>query len=378
MARKKESSAQLTTRALNRALLARQMLLEREKIATVAAIERLVGLQAQIPRPPFMGLWTRVKGFTAADLHGQLHAKRVVRATAMRATIHLLSTTDFLAFRSVLADMLVKGAGTIVGKQITDVDLDRVYSTGRDFFGVQPVTFDAFRKHLEKAHPGWDVRGMAYAVRMGVPLVMVPTDVSWGFAGNAGFMLAERWLGQKIPTDATALEEMVLRYLAAFGPATPADFQTWSAIRGARPVFDKLRPKLVTFRDERNRELFDLPRAPRPDEDTPAPVRFLPEYDNTLLSHDDRTRIATDEHRKSVTLKNLQVLGTFLIDGFVAGIWRIDRDRKAVELKLKPFIPIPKKAMPALEEEGESLLEFLEPEATARSVRAASKSDKLS
>ena len=198
---------------------------------------------------------------------------------------------------------------------------------------------------------------MAYTVRMGVPLVMVPTEVTWGFAGNAGFVLAEKWLGEKIPTSATALEEMVLRYLAAFGPATPADFQTWSALRDARDAFDKLRPRLATFTDERRRELFDLPGAPRPDEDTPAPVRFLPEYDNILLSHADRTRIATDEHRTSVVRNNLQVIGTFLIDGFVAGIWRIERAKQAAELKLMPFIGIPKKSMPALEAEGGLLLE---------------------
>jgi len=365
----------LSKRALNRALLARQMLLERERVPVVATVERLVGMQAQIPRPPFMGLWTRLEGFRREDLLEPLHDKELIRATAMRGTIHLMSTKDFLAFRPVLAEMLVKGASGIAGKNMPKLDIETVYQLGRDFF-ASPAPFDDFRKFLEKEHPQHGVpaiRAMAYTVRMGVPLAMVPTDVTWGFPGNAGFMLAEKWLGRKIPVTATALEELVLRYLAAFGPATAADFQTWSALRGTQNTFEKLRPRLVTFTDERRRELFDLPKAPRPDEDTPAPVRFLPEYDNTLLAHADRTRIATDEHRTSVVSNNLQVIGTFLIDGFVAGIWRIDRARKSVELKLKPFVKIPKKALPALEEEGESLLEFLEPDASSRSVVATPK-----
>jgi len=365
----------LSTRALNRALLARQMLLERKKTGVVAAVEQLVGMQAQIPRPPFRGLWTRVQGFRREDLLKSLHDKRLVRATAMRGTIHLMSTKDFLTFRPVLAEMLAKAANSVVGRNMPPLDVDAVCKLGRAFFG-SPAPFDDFREFLEKEHSEYattTVRAMAYTVRMGVPLVMVPTDVTWGFPGNAGFLLAEKWLGQKIPTDATSLEELVLRYLAAFGPATPADFQTWSALRTSREVFEKLRPKLVTFTDERRHELFDLAEAPRPPEDTPAPIRFLPEYDNALLAHADRTRIATDEHRTSVVLNNLQVIGTFLIDGFVAGIWRIERAKQAAELLLKPFIRIPKKAMPALEEEGASLLEFLEPEATIRSVRATMK-----
>jgi hypothetical protein len=365
----RSSQTVLSKRQLNRALLARQMLLKREKISAVAAVERLVGMQAQVPRPPFMGLWTRLEKFEAEALHKPLRERKVVRATAMRGTIHLMSTTDFLAFRPVLAEMLVKGATTIVGKQMANVDLERVYRTGREFFGTQSATFDDFRKHLEEVHPDWDVRGMAYTVRMGIPLVMVPADVNWGFPGNAGFMLAEKWLGQKIPTEATALEEMVLRYLAAFGPATPADFQTWSAIRGARPVFETLRPKLLTFGDERKRELFDLPKAPRPDADTPAPVRFLPEYDNALLAHDDRTRIVADEHRAGVFLKNLQVVGTFLVDGFVAGTWKVERKKKDAALALSPFGPIPKRAVAELENQGESLLAFLEDDSANRSVR---------
>ncbi|HEU4994543.1 MAG TPA: winged helix DNA-binding domain-containing protein [Gemmatimonadaceae bacterium] len=363
-----KTSETLTTRQLNRALLARQMLLERERMSSVAAVERIAGMQAQVPRPPFMGLWTRLENFTADQLLKALNDKKIVRATAMRGTIHLLSTKDFIAFRPVLAEMLRRGAAGILGKRMEDADLQVICATGRAFFGKQPSTFEEFREHLETAHPDWDVRAMAYTVRMHVPLVMVPSGGTWGFPASAGFTLADKWLGKPIPEMSTKLEALVLRYLAAFGPATPADAQTWSAIQGLRPTFEKLRPKLAVFRDERNRELFDLPDAPRPDEDEPAPVRFLPEFDNALLAHDDRTRIIDTAHRPRVFLKNLQVLGTVLVDGFVAGTWRVERKKKSAALNVEMFGATPKPTAAAIEAEGEQLLAFLEPEAAERSV----------
>jgi hypothetical protein len=354
---------------LNRALLARQMLLERERISTTAAIERLIGMQAQIPRPPFVGLWTRLQRFERENLLRLLREKKAVRATAMRGTIHLMTTKDFLSLRPVLAPMLVGGANAIVGKRMSDVDLGALIEKGRAFFGKSAAPFDDFRKLLEKESPGLDIRAMAYTVRMGVPLVMVPGDGVWGFPRDAGFALAEKWLGAKFPAKPMSLEAVVLRYLAAFGPATPGDAQVWSAFKTLRPVFEALRPKLVTFRDERNRELFDLPGAPRPDEDTPAAIRFLPEYDNVLLSHDDRRRIIADEHRPRIFLKNLQVLGAFLVDGLVAGAWKTERKKKDAVLKLTPFVAIPKKSVAALEEEGNELLRFLEEDTNQREVR---------
>jgi len=358
----------LTKRRLNRALLARQMLLSRETVHVTRAIERLVGMQAQVPRPPFVGLWTRIEKFQRDQLLEALRARKVVRATAMRGTIHLMSAKDFLSFRPLLSEMLVKGARTIAGKKIGKVDVAAIYATGRDFFGRAPAPFEDFRRHLESVHPKLDVRAMAYTVRMGVPLVMVPSDVTWGFPADAGFTLAESWLGAEVPETSSALQTFVLRYLAAFGPATPGDFQTWSGLRGSRETFETLRPKLVTFRDERKRELFDLPKAPRPTEDEPVPVRFLPDFDNALLGHDDRSRIIADEHRKHVFLKNLQVLGTVLVDGFVSGIWRLERKKKTSVLAVKPFASFPRRVATAVQQEGESLLTFLEPDAVARSV----------
>lgn len=361
----------LSKRQLNRALLARQMLLERQKSTALALVEHLAGMQAQIPRPPFMGLWTRLHEFDREDLLRLAHDRKVVRATAMRGTIHLLTTRDFLDFRPLLAPMLEKGAHGIVGKNMGGIDLDRLQRLGREFFGKAPAPFDDFRGVVAAAYPKWDARAAAYTVRLGIPLVMVPTDTTWGWPGNAGFTLAESWLGAKAPRAQPSLERMVLRYLAAFGPATPADAQTWSAIRGLKEVFEKLRPKLVTFRDEKKRELFDVPDAPRPDPDTPAPIRYLPEFDNVLLGHADRGRIVADDDRKYVFTRNLQVVGTFLVDGFVEGTWKHEEKKKSAMLILSPFRKLTKAVSAGLEKEGLALLKFLSPGVAQNEVRFA-------
>lgn len=358
----------LTRRRMNRALLARQLLVERETVPVVTAVEKLVALQAQVPRPPFVGLWTRVRDFERQHLLDALHDRKIIRATALRGTIHMMSTKDFLAFRPLLSEMLMDGAQSIVGKHVPDIDREAIHATGRAFFGKAPAPFDDFRKHLEQTHPKGDVRALAYTVRMGVPLVMVPAEHAWGFSTNAGFTLAESWLGAKLPAKAATLSDLILRYLAAFGPATPGDFQTWSAMRGARETFELLRPQLATFRDQRKRELFDLPKAPRPDEDIAVPLRFLPDYDNALLAHGDRTRIIADADRSRVFLKNLTVLGTVLVDGFAAATWKVERKKNAATLAVQPFAAMAKKVVAEVQREGEALLEFLEPDAAEASV----------
>jgi hypothetical protein len=236
------------------------------------------------------------------------------------------------------------------------------YAVGRAFFATA-APFDDFRKHLESRKGIGDIRAIAYTVRLGIPLVMVPDDgAEWAFSSTAGFLNADAWLGADASNPAQ-METLVTRYLAAFGPATPGDAQTWSGIRGLRETFEALRPRLVTFRDARNRELFDLPDAPRPAGDTPAPIRFLPEFDNALLAHDDRTRIIADAHRPAVFLKNLQVRGTFLVDGFVAGTWRVERKRASATLVLTALTRLPTPVLAEIGEEGVALLLFLEPDA---------------
>jgi hypothetical protein len=365
------STPTLTSRQLNRATLARQMLLSRESVAATAAVERLAGLQAQLARPPFVGLWTRLEVFRRDDLIQPLRIRQIIRATAMRGTLHLMSAADYVALRGALQPMLAKGMQAILRERTQGLDMDALQVEARTFFGGKPATFDALRNHLKAKNPAADERAMAYAIRMHLPLVQVPTDDRWGFPSASDFALADDWLGKKVPIQEAQAHTLVRRYLAAFGPATPRDAQVWSGLQSLRAVFEELRPELVTFRDERKRELFDLPDAPRPEEDTPAPVRFLPEFDNLVLAHDDRTRVIADEHRPKVTLKNLQVRATFLVDGFVAGTWKVGRKKKTATLVLEPFGKLARKTLAELEQEGDALLRFVEEDALETGVRVA-------
>ena len=365
----------MTTRQLNRATLARQMLLARESMTATKAVTRLVAMQAQLARPPFVGLWTRLDKFTRDQLIRAVVKKDVVRATSLRGTIHLMTAVDFVAFRGAIQPGLTKGLQVILRKRLDTFDSDRVMTMARAFFGKAPATFDAFRVHLKKSFPKGDERAMAYAVRLQLPMVQVPGDATWGYDAAADFALADEWLDK----GAAGLQEegaagpqtgrLVTRYLAAYGPATIADAQTWSGLAGLKETFEALRPSLVTFRDDKKRELFDLPDAPRPGDDAAAPVRFLPEFDTLMLAHADRSRFIADAHRPKLTSKNLQVAAVFLVDGMAAGTWKVERKRKTATLVLQSFAPLPKKAVVSLEAEGNALLRFVEEDAETRAVR---------
>lgn len=335
----------MNTRALNRATLARQMLLQRERVKVTTAIERIGGMQAQVPKPPFLGLWSRIEDFDRDELRKAIARGDVVRATLNRGTIHLVTKKDLAAWRPLFQPALTSIALGLTKQR--PVDVDTVVAAARKFFAKQPATFEALRDHLAPLFPKFDPRLMAYTVRMHLPLTLVPDESPWSWPASAAFALAEEGRAAK-PTD------LVLRYLAAFGPATPADFQSWTGLKGAAPLFDELRPKLTTFRDGK-RELFDLPDAPRPDEDAEAPVRLLPEFDSVLLAHADRRRIIADEDRPRIATKNLRIPAVFLVDGFVAGTWTIEKKKVA----LAPFRKLPKKVLSELEEEGERLLTLL-------------------
>lgn len=361
-------SEALTLRALSRATLARQMLLAREKMTALKAVERLVGLQAQVPRPPFLALWSRLQGFRAEELARLAHQRKVVRATLMRGTLHLMGTKDYVAFRPPLQPMLSAGMKGVLKDKAGGIDLDGITRATRACLEAGPCTFDAIRAVLKKKWPKVDERAMGYAVRTHLPLVQVPTETRWGWPGSADFAVAESWIGARLgaSVDPAAL---VLRYLAAFGPAAVADAQNWSGLQGLKPTFEALRPKLRACRDERGRELFDLPAAPRPPASTPAPVRFLPDYDVLLLGHADRTRVVSDAHRPRLTTRNLRVLPVFLVDGFVAGTWELERGRAAAVLAVAPFDALGKTARAELTAEGKALLQFAEPDARSLEVR---------
>jgi hypothetical protein len=327
----------------------------------VDAIERLAGLQAQEPRPPFVGLWSRVEGFARRDLIGALGDGSVVRGMLMRATLHAVSAADFRAFRAAVQPVL-SGAFAGVNKRITGgVDIDAVVPVARELLASRPRTFNELRALLSERFPDVNPRGLGYAARTHLPLTMVPTVDRWGFPRDARFALAEAG-------EDEAPEPLVRRYLAAFGPASAADAQTWSGLRGLAPVLEAM-DDLERFEDERGRTLFDLADAPRPDADAPAPVRFLPEFDNLVLAHADRTRLLEEQHRPRVVTKNLRVKATILVDGRVAGTWKSERKGKKAALALEPFARLRKADAAALAQEGEALLRFVEEDAASFEVR---------
>jgi hypothetical protein len=358
----------LTRKALNRALLARQMLLAREEIPPLRAVDRLVGMQAQQAQPPFVGLWTRVAGFQREALLRSLRSREVVRSTLMRGTLHLMGAADYLSLRGTLQPALSAGMRAVLRDRAKGLDIAAIVAAARRSFLERPRTFTELRAGLMGVFPDADERAMGYLVRTHLPLVIVTDDSEWGFPSDPNFADAEAWLGQS-PEPEERPQTLVLRYLAAFGPAAAADVQAWSGLTGVREVLDYLRPKLRTFRDDRGREIFDLPEAPRPPEDTLAPARFLPGFDNVILSHVDRTRIIADEHRPRVTTRNLQVLPTFLVDGFVAGTWKCSRAKSAATLAVSPFTPLAVAAKEQLAREGEMLARFIEPDAEKWTLR---------
>lgn len=336
----------LSRRALNRATLARQILLARETTDVTTAVARLAGMQAQLPKPPFIGLASRIAGFDADALRQAIAKGDVVRATLMRGTLHLVTKEDFVAWRNTIQPVLTAAVRTIAKGTI---DVEPVCEAARKFLAKDAHTFDEIRTHLVKLFPEANDRWLGYTVRMHVPLLMVPDGSTFSYPAGSRFALFTK------PLKKANAPAFALRYLAAFGPATSADFQTWSGLRDVKSVFEELRPQLVTFRDERKRELFDLPDAPRPDEDTPAPVRFLPEFDNLLLAHADRSRVIADEDRPRIATKNLRIPQTFLVDGFVEGTWKVEKKR----LVLEPFRKLTRAQRDALEEEGTSLAAML-------------------
>ena len=254
-----------------------------------------------------------------------------------------------------------------LGSRAKGLELDDVLPAARKLLEKEPRNFDELRGLLQERFPEVNERALGYATRMSLPLVMVPTEDRWAFPAKADFTPAETWLGRPL-ADADP-EALVLRYLAAFGPAAAADMQTWSGMKGMKAVLKGLGDRLETFEDENGRQVFDLPDAPRPGEETDAPPRFLPEFDNLVLSHADRTRLLADEHRPAVTTKNLRVRATFLWDGFVAGTWKVERRKAKATLHITPFGKLPRGAAKALSEEGEAVLAFVEEDAATYDVK---------
>ena len=358
----------LSLRALNRALLARQMLLEPAALpegpgradAVIAMVEHLAGLQAQAPFPPYYGLWSRLAGFRPGDLAELLVSRQVVRIALMRSTIHLVSARDCLTFRPLIQPVLDRSLSAIFGRHLAGLDTAALAEAGRAVVDAEPRTFGELGGLLARDWPGHPPNALAQGVRVLVPLVQVPPRAVWGAAGQSRHTSAQAWLGS--PLDPSpSVEALVTRYLAAFGPATVADVQAWSGLTRLAEVVDRLRPGLRTFRDERGKELFDLPGAPRPAPGTPAPVRLVAEFDNLVLSHADRGRVISPDHRQRLNTRNGIFPGTVLVDGFVAGMWRITRSRGAATLTAEMFTSVPAAGRDAIIAEAGRLLGFAAP-----------------
>jgi hypothetical protein len=327
----------LTRRQLNRATLARQFLLDRVSITAFDAVRHLVGLQAQEPPDPFIGLWSRLSRFTTDELDDLLLERAVVRLVVQRGTVHVVTADDCLLLRPLAQPVLTQQLHTHSGYRgaFDGVDLDAVMTHARDVLAESPRSTVQLRAALAERFPDHDAAAMAFACRNLLPFIQVPPRGLWGRPGQVVGTTAEAWLGRPI-SDAPSVDGVMLRYLAAFGPATVQDAATWSRYTGLRDVFDRIRPRLRTFRDESGREYFDTPDAPVVDADTPAPVRFLPQYDNLLLSHADRSRFSTGADFSHIWLGTSGFLGTVLVDGAVAGMWRFDQPTRVVQTGSKP------------------------------------------
>ncbi|MFD9844644.1 winged helix DNA-binding domain-containing protein [Streptomyces parvus] len=326
----------LSTRALNRATLDRQLLLRRSPMSAKDAVTRLVGLQAQNTKPPYFQLYARLADFDPEELSALMQAREVVRTVSLRSTLHTHTADDALTLVPLVRaprDRELKS----FRRGLEGVDLDRLAAVTEEIVEERPRPLGELRGELLTHWPDADPLALSAAARCVLPLVQVTPRGLWGRSGQVALTTVEQWLGRSAGSaPALTLDDTVLRYLGAFGPASVMDFQSWAGLTRTKEVFERLRPGLLTFRDERGVELFDLPDAPRPDPDTPAPPRFLPEFDNVLLGHADRTRVIR-EVNKGRNGKGKQTYGSVLVDGFLDALWRVEREGGTAILTVQPL-----------------------------------------
>ena len=348
----------LSQRALGRALLERQLLLRRDGRTPRQAIEHLGGMQSQAPNAPYVGLWTRLAAFRAEQLTELMTGRVVVRTHLMRNTVHLVTASDFLAFRALYEPVLAaRFASSGFGRNLAGVDLLALRDAGRELLAATPRTRAELGRLLGRRWPGADPTSLAYAITHLEPTVQVPPRGLWGATGQATYTTARAWLGRG-PDPDTSPDPLMLRYLSVYGPATVRDVQAWSGLTRLGEVAERLRPRLRTFRSTGGGELFDVPGGPLPDPDTPAPARFLPEYDNLLLSHADRSRIIPGGRRVPLPPGLGGTRGTLLVDGLWQATWKITRTGDCATLIVEPFGRFTAAQETGIIEEGIRLLGF--------------------
>jgi hypothetical protein len=335
----------LTLRELNRALLERQMLLKRKRMGVQEAVERLCALQAQYSLSPYIALWTRLTGFQREHLTRALEEREVVKSTLFRITLHITSARDYPYFAAAFLPAAQEMTARVTPEQTAKLSR-KVHAASK-----KPLTHEQLEALAAEEMGGrWRTRILA-------PLLHLPPSGTWRFWGTPTLLGMKTWLGVDLPDREEGAKRIVERHLAAFGPATQQDLLRFAGVRvgDLRPGLGRL--ELRAFRDERGRKLLDLPRAPLPDGETPAPIRFLPKWDSSILAYapPERTRILPEKFRSTVIRKNGDVLPTVLVDGFVAATWNIDRKRG---LEIEPLRRLTKAERAEIDEEGERLVEF--------------------
>lgn len=345
-------------RALGRATLERQLLLRRSEMPILDAVEHLIAMQSQLPSPPYYGLWTRLTGFRHEALTALMEQRQVVRGCLLRGTLHVCSSRDFRALRPVLQPVLDRCQRGFFRRDTEGMDLAEFAAFTTELLDADPMTAPELRAVFTRRWPDRRAAALSNSVQFLVPTVYVPPGGTWGSRGSMPVTTAPAWLTAPLGVEDDPAP-LVLRYLAAFGPASLKDIQAWSGLTRMKPVLDRLRPQLLLDRDEHGTELFDVPDAPRPDPDTPAPVRFLPDYDNLMVAHADRTRVISDEDRKRTNTSNGVVAATVLVDGEVGGTWRIVQS-SVLEINL--FRAVPRAVREEIAAEGAELLAFAAPE----------------
>ncbi|MBG0829870.1 winged helix DNA-binding domain-containing protein [Planomonospora sp. ID67723] len=357
----------LGPRALNRATLDRQLLLRRSELTVPQALERLAGLQAQSPHTWYIGLWSRLADYAPEGTARLLRERAVVRMALMRSTIHLVTAADCLWLRPLVEPVIERMTMANFRRGLAGLDRAELVAAGRELLAERPMAFSELGRALAGRWPDNDPASMAQAIRASVPLVQVPPRGVWGESGPAAHQAVETWLGRPVETGAS-LERLVLRYLAAFGPATVRDVQHWCGLTRLGEIVERLRPGLAVFRDERGRELFDLPDAPRPDADTPAPVRFVYDYDNLLRSHADLSRLVTVDYAAQGFGMTGEEPSSVLVDGFAAATWKLVTRRGTATLTVRPFRKLTGAEEEAVSAEGAALLAFAAAGAKARDI----------
>jgi hypothetical protein len=352
----------LSTRVLNRTYLRRQLLAERAPRPAAEIVEHLVAVQGQESDSPYLGLWARSSEFRIEDLTGLLHDRTVVRSGLLRGTQHLSSGADYRWLRPTLQPALERMAGR--AGRLGGCDPDAFEEAGREIIAEGGLTRPEIARRLAARFPEADLGELAFVVHLKFALLHPPPAGTWGHRGRVGCVLAEDWLGG--PLAGADAEALVLRYLAAFGPASVKDVQVWSGLTRLAALMKELRPRLRVFRDEAGIELYDLPGAPIEDADRPAPVVFLPEFDNAVLGHADRSRILHPGDRQLVMPGWSIVRPTVLVDGFVAATW----ERKGPRIEIAPFRPLAPTDRSAVEAEAARLIDFVAPDSEPEIVWA--------